>query len=834
MRELARAIVYRPLLLPLLMLVWVIWGGVCRALPFSFLFTFLFLFPLLYFFLLRWLRVDFRYLRFGLLLLFAFLLSSSVALRIDASRNNLEQATAVLGSPSARRPETLLVRVAGFPRSSFKGWRLRLVPLTGNLVSLGEIELELPAVVYDSPLLPRVGDLLSVKLELKPLKPPRHPFLRGAFQRRRFSGIVATADLEDWSRIVRVARFRGGPGAVESLRRRLYGLIFRSAGDDRKDAAAILAAVLIGCRDQLGTRVKNLFLDFGVYHLFAISGLHLSIVAGLLLWLGQRLVPIRLRRRLPTGPLPAAIVLTLAILPLYLFLTGFHLPVVRAGIMVAIFLLALLKGRLQDPFSTLMLAAIVILWLWPESLFGLSFQLSFTAVATILWLLPRLRRWWEAGPAPFLRGRRLGSGSGLLRYLFYYGSTSLAISLATLPWLISQVHFISPYSLPANLILIPLFSLVVIPVGMAALLLASLLGFMQLLFVPLVGLLHCLLEGAFFLQARLPGRRWYGPQPTGFEEVLLLSFILILVFWVTYPKARKMVVCGLLILFMAVLGDWAWWSWRQSRPRVSLAAFVGGRPQSLLLEMPGGEALLFNGGSYTKSGFSFPEKVIAPYCWRRRITRIPVLVLTEPQRGLVGGLLFLVEHFKVEEIWYHGIWSGYPPFRDFNRITRDRFGVRWRKLTSFSSSWIFNGVEISVAGPPANDFVMAESRRQNLLDLAPSLNFRYDRLDLLVWGGGQVDDVQLPREVNLLALLVAPGSRHLPPGLGRVGLRDGGILLTPGGRSRSPVRLLPVWKRARRWRVKEDGFLFLALDREGRCDDKMPADLISGCQSDCE
>ncbi len=829
MRELVRTIAYRPLSLPLAMLAWVIWGGICRSLPLALLFAPLILFPLFYLVLLRYLRIDFRYLRFGLLLLIALLLSGSVALRLDDSRRNLERATALLASSAARRAETLLVRVAAFPRSSFNGWRLRLVPLTGNLASLGEIELALPAVAYDSPLLPRVGDLLSAQLELKPLKPPRHPFLRGAFQRRRFSGIVATAKLKDWSRIVRVARFRGGPGAVESLRRRLYGLIFRSAGDDRKEAAALLAAVLIGCRDRLGTRVKNLFLDFGVYHLFAISGLHLSIVAGLLLWLGQWLVPIWLRRRLPTGPLPVAVFLTLASLPFYLFLTGFHLPVVRAGIMAAIFLLALLKGRLQDPFSTLMLAAIVILWLWPESLFGLSFQLSFTAVATILWLLPRLRRWWEARPAPFLRGRRPGFGSGLLRYLFYYGSTSLAISLTTLPWLVSQVHFISPYSLPANLILIPLFSLVVIPVGMVALLPAFVPGLTRLLLFPLAGLLHCLLKGAFLLQALLPGRRWYLPQPTGFELLLLLSFILLLAFRVTCPEARKKVVLGLLILFQAVLGDRAWWSWRQSRPRISLAAFVGGRPQSLLLEMPGGEALLFNGGSYTGSDFSFPEKVIAPYCWRRRISRIPILVLTEPQRGLVGGLLFLVEHFKVREIWYHGIWSGYPPFRDFNRVTRERFGVRWRKLTSFSSPWVFNGVGISVVGPPANDFVMAESRRQNLLDMAPSLRFRYGRLDLLVWGGGQIDAAALPPKADLLALLVTP--RHLPPVLAGIILPSGGRLLTPAGLSGTGEALPPAWRRAGRWRVKRDGFIFLTLDRKGVVDDKMPAELISGCQS---
>ena len=303
---------------------------------------------------------------------------------------------------------------------------------------------------------------------------------------------------------------------------------------------------------------------------------------------------------------------------------------------------------------------------------------------------------------------------------------------------------------------------------------------------------------------------------------------------ISYPRYKKSGLFLLLILSFAGLLDRAWWWSEQEREKISLAAFIGGKPQSLLFEMPGGEALLINGGSWPGSSFSMAEKVIAPYCWQRKIKRIDTLILTEPQRGLVGGLLFLVEHFQVREIWYHGVWSGYPPFKNFCRETQDRFGVRWRKLSSLSFPFRLNGVDISVLGPPANDFIFSPSRKESLLGMAPSLLLRYGDLSALVWGGGQVDPASLPESVNLLALLVDPAER-LPAVLEKVVVKAGGWCLKPGKRGGVVDEKTPLnWSTARSWRVKEDGFLFLEADLSGSFSDKLPIQLISGCQGGLE
>ncbi|MBN2809018.1 MAG: ComEC/Rec2 family competence protein [Deltaproteobacteria bacterium] len=838
MRELARELAYRPLFWSLLLVVWAIVGTVCFAFP-SALVLLLSLLPfLLYYLLLRRLQVAVRPLFFIGLLLFSLLLAALISRRVTTCRRRFLAAEALLVQVGSE-PQTIIGRVLAFPQGSPHGWRLRLQPLTGILAGGGLIALELPAVAYDDPRLPRIGDIIAATISLRPLSATRHPFLPGYRRLNLLSGLVAEARLEDFTGFCRVARFAGGLDAVERLRRFLYHAL--SAGAGAGDAAAILQAVLLGSRDHLRPAVKELFLDFGVFHLFAISGLHLSVVVGLFFFSLKRLLAGFLGGRLAAGALPLTAALTLLFLPLYILLAGLHLPVVRAGIMALFFLLALLSGRLRDSFSALAGAAIVILCWWPQALFELSFQLSFSAVAVILWVLPRARSWWERGLLPWCRRLPLGA-QVFLRNVFYLLASSAAITLVTAPWLINQVHFISTFSLAANLLLLPLFSLIIIPAGMLSLLLAPWPGLMALFLKPLVWLLDSLLSVSFFLQEQLSGRRCYFSSLTSLEMLLAALFILLLLWFLTWPRYKKSALGIFCFLAVAVLLDQSWWVHEQGRKKLSFAAFVGGQPQSFLLEMPGGEALLINGGSWSGSataggagaaGFSLAKNVIAPYCWRRKIKKIDTIVLTQPQRGLIGGLLFLIEHFQVREIWYHGVWSGYPPFSNFCRVSQDRFGVRWRKISSFSYPFFWEGVDISIIGPPANDFIFAPSRQGSLLGMAPSLLLEYGAFSALIWGGGQLDSRTLPVAVDLMALLIDP-HEPLPEALCDVAISAGGWSLTPGSRRRPAVKLPQSWYQARAWQVKKDGFLFLEADFTGTIRHKLPPQLISGCQGGLE
>ncbi|HIE07248.1 MAG TPA: hypothetical protein EYP64_04315 [Desulfarculaceae bacterium] len=829
-----REVVYRPSLLLLAIVIWSILAPVCcgfKIFP-TFLSAGLLIF--FYFLILRCHRVRPNFWKF---LLFAVVALAAVwfgSLRIAARQADFLKVSGMLHDDRNTAATIISGRITTFPHGSPRGWQLRLRPLAEDPAGSGEILLKLPVTVYDDNRLPLIGDIVTVKVALQPLTAARHPFLRGRRRSQVLSGLTAWAQIDDFADIKIITPATGFLTRIEKIRR----LIYRALADNAEspDSAAILQAVLIGSRDQLSFKVRELFLDFGVFHLFAISGLHLSVVVALLFFLCKAIIPDFIRRRLPKGTVPIAAGITMLFLPVYILLAGLHLPVVRAGIMALFFLLTLLSGRLRDPFSTLFLAAVVILLIWPAALFALSFQLSFTAVATILWIVPRSNEWWELRLLPLMCKRAAIFQAGC-RYIFYLSASSMAISLTTAPLLINRVHFISIYSLIANLLLIPLFSLLIIPLGMLSLLFVKLPQIMALLLKLPAVVLDGLISGSKWLQEWLPAGRSYWASLTSFE-IILVALIILTGGWMLTPSSSKKVTAVLLFILFAALGsDQIWWQYQQGRKKVAVAAFVGSRPQALLFELPGGEALLFNGGSWCGSSgstesltspsfFSFAKNVIAPYCWRRKIKCIDTLVLTEPQRGLVGGLLFLVEHFQVREIWYHGIWSGYPPFRNFCRISNDRFSVRWRKLSSFSYPFSLNGVTISAVGPPANDFRMLTSNSESLLAMAPSFRLRYGDFSALILGGGQLDEVLLPERVDLLARLRVPdlSQSAIPPA---IEIEPGGLTLLPAGAAGNGA---DKGAAAASWFVKRDGFLFLEADISGKLTRKLPASLISSCQ----
>ncbi|GAI34286.1 unnamed protein product, partial [marine sediment metagenome] len=132
-------------------------------------------------------------------------------------------------------------------------------------------------------------------------------------------------------------------------------------------------------RGNIPLSLKTDFTRTGTAHLLAISGLHLSIVAGILLITGIWLFG---RRHY------LYIWLALGIIWLYALLTGLHLPVVRGAIMASLFLAAELAGRQRSAITALTFAAAIMVGLSPYILGNAAFQLSFLAMAGLVFLFP--------------------------------------------------------------------------------------------------------------------------------------------------------------------------------------------------------------------------------------------------------------------------------------------------------------------------------------------------------------------------------------------------------------------------------------------------------------
>lgn len=307
------------------------------------------------------------------------------------------------------------------------------------------------------------GDGLEVGMRVRlraVLQPPRGPVVPGGFDFAR----------QAWfERLGAVGWALGRPQPLEPLegRSELVAATLRVAVTQRLvevlpgTGSAIAAALLTGLRGGIDDAIWRDFQRSGLAHLLAISGLHMTLVAGTVFLLarwGLALVP-ALALRVPTKK-PAALLALLAA-AFYLALSGGTVPTQRAFLMVAAALLAILAGR--DPLSLRLLAcaATVILLVRPEAVLGASFQLSFAAVLALIAVWERIGRGGRTGE-PGLVAR-------LARYPLGVAATTLVASLATTPLAAFHFQTVPTYGVLANLLAVPLTTFWIMPAGLLGL-----------------------------------------------------------------------------------------------------------------------------------------------------------------------------------------------------------------------------------------------------------------------------------------------------------------------------------------------------------------------------
>ena len=180
-------------------------------------------------------------------------------------------------------------------------------------------------------------------------------------------------------------------GAVDAVRRRAEGALRRGLDEPQ---SALLAGMVLGQDERIGDDVRDAFQASGLAHLLAVSGTNVMLLATLVVWLGAAI----------GAPLRTRLVASIALIALYVPLTGAGPSIQRAGVMGAAGLVAALSGRRSSRWYALGLAAAVTLALNPYAAAEPGWQLSFAAVAGLLWLAAPAAR-GPGAPAP-CRDRR--------------------------------------------------------------------------------------------------------------------------------------------------------------------------------------------------------------------------------------------------------------------------------------------------------------------------------------------------------------------------------------------------------------------------------------------
>ncbi|MBK5953983.1 competence protein ComEC [Rhodospirillum rubrum] len=220
----------------------------------------------------------------------------------------------------------------------------------------------------------------------------------------------------------------------------------------------LTAALITGEQRAIDPEIQEAMRASGLSHLLAISGLNMSLAAGLMFVLvrgGLALWP-RAALLWPIKKLAAA---ALAGCAAYLVLSGAGVPAERAFIMTGLVLLAVLVDRTALSMRTLALAGVAVLLIAPESLMGASFQMSFAAVialiATYGALGPQAGRWRAGGGG--------GMGRAAALYLGGVALSTVVATVATLPYGAYHFHRVALYGVVANMIAVPLTGFWVMP-----------------------------------------------------------------------------------------------------------------------------------------------------------------------------------------------------------------------------------------------------------------------------------------------------------------------------------------------------------------------------------
>lgn len=311
----------------------------------------------------------------------------------------------------------------------------------------------------DPPLAP--GDVIEAKLRLAPIP---GPVLPGAFDSQfhgYFSGIGAYGNVTSGLTLVSTGSQWDPTRAIEGLRRAIadrLNLVLTG------EAAAIGQAMVMGDQSLISDETRDVMAASGLAHIYSISGLHLSLVAGGMFFL-LRLALASMgfwTQRLPIKKIAAlgGIVTACG----YLLLAGglANVPALRSTLMLGLIFGAILAGRRALTMRNVAIAALAIIIIDPASVFRASFQLSFAAVAALIGV-------YELPRKPRVEGKNWFARFG--SHVWVTALTSLIAGTATL--LFSAYHFqqTAPLGVIGNVLVLPVVSFIIMPCALASVLL---------------------------------------------------------------------------------------------------------------------------------------------------------------------------------------------------------------------------------------------------------------------------------------------------------------------------------------------------------------------------
>ncbi|ABI39494.1 DNA internalization-related competence protein ComEC/Rec2 [Shewanella sp. MR-4] len=400
----------------------------------------------------------------------------------------------------------------------------------------------------------------------------------------------------------------------------------------------ILLALILGDKQLISASKWQDLRQTGTGHLVAISGLHLSVITAwvysCILFLLTRVAAHPSRRNLVI-----ALLLAGASAFFYSYLAGFAVSTQRALVMILLIMLLSLLRRYSSAWDRLLFALFIVLLVDPLACLSAGFWLSFCALAIILYTL-------ESAPvAQSIENKATFMVRARIRFAQFW---SIQWRLSLVLGLVQAIFFggLSVHSLWINMLVVPWFSLIVIPLSMLALIIwwigtlfgQSWFGFFNLADVTLLPY-GKLLE----LSGDLPAH-WYAVSETLLAGSLCALLAMILWRYLPHHCRYGLWHLPIALLFIPLILLILQRITEPSSPKWTLHLLDVGQGLAVVIEQEN-RALIYDTGAAYGEGFSYSERVIIPFLNRKGVALVDYIVVSHGDNDHAGGAKVLAKAY---------------------------------------------------------------------------------------------------------------------------------------------------------------------------------------------
>jgi ComEC/Rec2-related protein len=413
----------------------------------------------------------------------------------------------------------------------------------------------------------------------------------------------------------------------------------------------LLWAMTLGWRTAFTGDIGDPFLRAGTMHLFAIDGLRIALISGML---------VALLRVLQVSRAWCGVIAIPAIW-FYTAATGWESSAIRASVMMTIVLGGWALKRPGDLLNSLAAAAFIILLAEPRQLFEASFQLSFCVMLVIGLLLPRMNKFSDGllRHDPLLpddlipKWRR--AFISIARIFARYFSLSLAAWLGSIPLSALYFHLFSPVSPFANLVAVPLGTLALMS-NLGALICGSWFPLATELFNHSAWFFMSTMQWVSEEFTKIPGSYFYVAAPSWIS--IAIYYVVLVVVLSGWLKTARRKVCGVAILNL-IAGIYLWrWEYSRDETKLTILPLNGGH--AIFADAAGtGNDWIVDCGNENAVNFTLKNFLRA-----HGVNKIPRLVLTEGDSQNCGGAELLDQLFRVGELWTSNVKFRSPAYRN--------------------------------------------------------------------------------------------------------------------------------------------------------------------------